>query len=325
MRLLLSVVLLLLLVPTYSVDPRLDLYHGVPRVTVVPVPLDSDDPQRRRLGRLTYLGGVALRGDQPAFGGFSSMTVEGDRFTLLSDGGNFLRFRMPRLGELHEVSAGTLPGGPGTGWSKLDRDSESMTRDPATGQLWVGFEGANAIWRYAPGFAAVEGGVAPARMARWYENLGPESLVRLRNGGFLTIAELWPSERHHALTPAVFFTGDPVAGARSWGFFYRPPTGYRPTDAAELPSGDFLVLNRKFSYWPVRFTGVLCLVPRREIHPGKIAACRELARFEPPIVHDNLEALAVTAEGGRTIVWIASDDNQEWWQRSLLLKFRLEL
>ena len=39
---------------------------------------------------------------------------------------------------------------------------------------------------------------------------------------------------------------------------------------------------------------------------------------------DNMEALSVTREGDRTIVWIASDDNfNPLLQRTLLMKFAL--
>jgi hypothetical protein len=43
------------------------------------------------------------------------------------------------------------------------------------------------------------------------------------------------------------------------------------------------------------------------------------------VQHDNFEALAIAREGDATILWIASDDNNAWWQQSLLLKFRLDL
>jgi hypothetical protein len=50
----------------------------------------------------------------------------------------------------------------------------------------------------------------------------------------------------------------------------------------------------------------------------------EIASFARPLLHDNFEALAITQEGADTIVWIASDDNGQFWEQSLLLKFRLE-
>jgi hypothetical protein len=39
---------------------------------------------------------------------------------------------------------------------------------------------------------------------------------------------------------------------------------------------------------------------------------------------DNFEGLAITREGSRIILWIASDDNHEFFQRTLLLKFALK-
>ncbi|WP_163365749.1 esterase-like activity of phytase family protein, partial [Enterobacter asburiae] len=61
--------------------------------------------------------------------------------------------------------------------------------DPATGQIWVGFERYNAIWRYDDGLTRAERSVEPAAMRDWSENGGPESMVRLRDGRFVAIGE----------------------------------------------------------------------------------------------------------------------------------------
>jgi hypothetical protein len=42
-----------------------------------------------------------------------------------------------------------------------------------------------------------------------------------------------------------------------------------------------------------------------------------------PMAVDNLEGIAVERVGGRTIVWLISDDNFLPFQRTLLLKFAL--
>ena len=52
-----------------------------------------------------------------------------------------------------------------------------------------------------------------------------------------------------------------------------------------------------------------------------VAACQGEV---PPRPVDNMEALAVSREGGRTIVRIASDDNYLALQRTLLLEFELD-
>ena len=72
------------------------------------------------------------------------------------------------------------------------------------------------------------------------------------------------------------------------------------------------------------FTARLVVIDRDAIRPGASVTGREIATLAAPLLHDNYEALAVTREAGATIVWIASDDNREWFEQSLLLKFRLE-
>lgn len=325
MRILLSVLLILLFVPSWSGEPRLALLPATAEMAAHRVVIDPLDPGRVKLGGLTFLGGVYLTGPAPAFGGFSAMTVEGDRFTLLSDGGNIVSFRMGPDWQVREPHFAELPGGPGRGWHKSDRDSESLTRDPATGRLWVGFERANEIWRYAPGFARAGARSAPRAMAKWSENGGVESLVRLRDGSFIVLAEDMRAGGRKGVYQGLWFATDPTRPNQGgFVFGYRPPKGFRPTDIAELPDGRLAVLNRKVSLRE-GFTAVLALVDRDAVQPGRIATGREIARFAAPVVHDNFEAIAAVREGDSTILWIASDDNQLFLQRSLLLKFRLDV
>jgi len=322
-RLLLSVLAILLLVPGYATVPPVARLAATGRLTVRAVPLESQDPGRHRVGRLTYLGGVALSSGDPAFGGFSSMHVDGDRFTLLSDGGNFIAFRMDDRWRIADLHFGSLPGGPGTGWEKADRDSESMAVDPRTGRIWVGFENYNSIWRYAPDFARVETHAKPADMARWPLAGGPESMIRLRDGHFLVFGEMarWPGHHAHAVR---WFDRDPtIDSTAGFRFDYAAPKGYDPSDATEMANGDLLVLNRRFSL-PYDFTAIVTIVPRAGIAPGKTVQGIPIATFAAPLIHDNFEAIAVTRQGNDTIVWLASDDNQSVLERSLLLKFRLE-
>ena len=325
MRIALSILFILLLVPGYSGIPQRALWSPPVDVTAKRVALFSDAPGRKQLGELTYLGGVELHSSDPAFGGFSSMTLDRDgRFTLLNDGGNWLRMRLDSNWQVQQAQTGTLPGGPGTGWRKAERDSESMTRDPETGARWVGFESANEIMRYDDDFTRSTGWVQPIAMAEWPENGGAESMVRLHDGRFIVLSETgnWPHAKGRA---AICFSGDPVAAPnRGFRFAYRPPKGYSPSDAVELPGNRLLVLNRELSLrrW---FTAKLTIVPIAAIAPGRLVTGREIASFESPALHDNFEALAVTHEKGRVVIWIASDDNQSLFQKSYLLKFALPL
>ncbi|MES2336728.1 MAG: esterase-like activity of phytase family protein [Pseudomonadota bacterium] len=325
MRIVFAVIaLVLILVPTWSGDPRLPLYEGTPDVRVARVALDAEHPKRTRVGPLTYLGGLHFSSRDPAFGGFSALAVRGDRFLLLSDGG--LRFGFTMGSDLRpgHFAFGTLPAGPGDGWRKEDRDSESLAVDPATGDHWVGFERANAIWRYDADFTRTIRTRVPPEMARWPRNGGAESLVRVPGGRFLILSE--DADAPGGGKQALLFDRDPTdPRARAMRFAFVPPGEYVPTDAAILPDGRLLVLTRNLTLRE-GFTAKLLLVDPRAIRPGARVAGRELATFAYPLLHDNFEGLAVTREGDATILWMLSDDNApSWFQRSLLLKFRIDL
>jgi hypothetical protein len=320
------------IVPTWSGEARLDLLGKRAQLTATRVMLDRADPRHVRVGGLTYLGGVVLDSRDPAFGGFSSLDVSGDRFTLLSDGGNVVQFDMGPDWRPHRIAFTNLPAGPGIGWEKRDRDSESMAIDPTTGKIWVGFEDSNAIWRYAGGVARYEARVSPETMRRWPANGGPESMARLSGGRFVVISEEahvrrpdWTGSEEERLhtRQALIFAGDPTQAAPPLRFAYEPYGRYDPSDVTALPNGDLLVLDRGFRL-PFRFSARVSLVDRRDVVEGRIARGRLIATIDAPLIHDNFEGIDTTVENGATIVWIVSDDNQLVLQRTLLLKFRLD-
>ncbi len=326
------ILLVLAVVPAWTGEERLPLLQSRAQMDATPVLLDKSDPGRTRVGGLSFLGGVALSSRDPAFGGFSALAIEGERFTLLGDGGNVVRFRMGADWRPRGLAFSYLPAGPRTGWDKRDRDSESLAADPQ-GRLFVGFENANAIWRYAPGFSRAEALAVPRRMAGWAENGGAESLARLPDGRFVAISEAssvprraWRggAKTRRRTRDAVIFSGDPTSpGTRQSRFAYQPVGRYDPVDAAALPNGDLVVLDRDFAL-PFRWSNRLSIVPRAAIRAGTVARGRLIATLDAPLLHDNFEGVAVTQEGRDTILWLVSDDNQFPLQRSLLLKFRLE-
>ena len=327
------IVLVLGIGPGWTGDERLALLGSRAQLDAEQVTLAPDDPRRIRVGRLTFLGGVALTSRDPAFGGFSALAVQSTRFTLLSDGGNIVRFTMGSDWRPRGIAFANLPAGPLTGWEKRDRDSESLAIDPVTGRTWVGFENANAIWRYGAGLTWAETQVRPAEMSRWSPDGGAELLTRLPDGRFLAVSESTrvPGSAWRGGTPArrrtrdaILFSGDPTAPeTRSARLGYVPEAGFNPVDAAALPGGDLIVLERRFAL-PFRWSNRLSIVPATAVRPGRLMRGMPIATLEAPLLHDNFEGLAVTAEGSSTILWLVSDDNQWSLQRSLLLKFRLD-
>ena len=284
------------------------------------VPLDAADPARQRLGALLYLGGWELTGDSPRFGGISALHAEAGEALALSDAGTLFRFALPAGPAGREpVRMVPLPDGPGPPTRKSNRDTESMlVRGP---WLWAGFERHNMVWRYRRADLAATARAQPEALRRWRSNGGPEAMARLADGRFLVLAE--GPDDGLATSEAVLFDGDPAEpGTRVARLRYRRVPGYRVTDAAVLPDGRLLLLNRRFA-WLEGFSAVITVADTRALREGATIAGREIAALRAPVSVDNMEGLSVARENGRTIVWLASDDNFFPLQRTLLLKFAL--
>lgn len=297
-------------------------------IRAVPIVLDRDDPERRQLGALTYLQGWVLTSDHGAFGGISSMrALGGGHLLAISDRGAILRFQAGQ-DSVWRLSLSTIPAGPGPEeyYSRFNRDIEAMAYDPETDRTWLAFEFWHSIWRYDRDFRRADGRRArPREMRNWPANGGIEAMVRLRDGRFLLFSEdARPNAAPKGTTEALLFPRDPLEdGRRPLRFFYRPPEGYLATDAAELPDGRVLLLNRHFSLLN-GISATISLIDPDDIRPNQVVESKLVARLKSPMAVDNMEALAVETREGRLIAWIASDNNFSLLQRSLLMKFALD-
>lgn len=314
MRLLLSALLILLLVPGWSGEERLALFDRGGKLVARPVAAP------RRIGALTLVGMLRLEGASPAFGGFSAVALRNGRVTLLSDGGNWLRFGIAH-GRLRDACIGYLPAGPGLGWAKGDRDSESLALDPMTGAAWVGFETFNEIWRYDAGFRRAEASVRPRAMKSWGVNRGAEALVRLADGRFVAIQERGAKRR--LPREGLIFPGDPTRGGSPRRFGFVPPPGFDVSDATALPGGDLLVLTRRWD-WPLRFTAKLVRVARVSLAPGRIVRGEVIATLARGAYDENWEGVTAVREGARTVLWLVSDSDVGVVQHTALAKFALD-
>jgi hypothetical protein len=284
-----------------------------------PVPLIHQQPSTRRVGALLYLEGWTIRSGDGRLGGISSMHIEGQSVLAVSDTGLAFRFAVPMKGRTSPYRVEAIGAGPGGGTEKGQRDAESMAVQG--GSAWIGYEGRNAIWRYPLNDWQAGTGTTPRAMRNWLANEGSEAMLRLKDGRFLVFSE--GGARGDGTTEVLLFDRDPAdPSAKTLSLGYRAPAGYKITDAAWLPDGRVLLLNRRFALMEgISAKLVAARLPALE-RGGRIEG-EEVATLQPPITVDNMEALSVTAEGGRTIVWIASDDNFSPLQRTLLMKFEL--
>jgi hypothetical protein len=174
------------------------------------------------------------------------------------------------------------------------------------------------VCRTSPGFKRGQS-LRPAGLRHWPTTGGPETLLRLDDGQFMIIAER--ARDDGPVRPLLLFDRDPAdRGAGVTYLGYRPSAGFSPTDAAQLPDGRILILERSFRLLTL-FTAQLVIIDPESLQPGSIVQGRIVARFAKPATPENFEGIDVSSEAGRTIVWIISDDNFASWQRTLLLKF----
>jgi hypothetical protein len=283
----------------------------------VPVPLGNVDIPTSLSLRLTDAWDLNSPNDE--FGGLSAMYASGGALTFLSDQGALVRLGRDPASPIWRGAIRPLPKGCGRMESKHLRDTESLAVDPKTGNMWIGFEGRNIICRIA---SKSNGGVrvgGPAAMNDWRPNGGPEAITRLHNGATLVFREV-PADGD-AFSDALYFDGDPaMPTAHVTRMRYRPPTGYRAVDAAQLPDGRILILNRKFAF-PFKFTSRLSIVTLPNIKEGAILAGPIIARIDGEGIAENFEGLAIDNDGEDLAIWLASDDNFLSIQRTLLLRF----
>jgi hypothetical protein len=291
-----------------------------------PVALNPADARQRVVGRLEYRGGLHLVSDDPRFGGISSIRVEpdGERLVAVTDDGQWLSLRLVhrdgRLEGVAEVEMGPLLGPDGKAPAgKDERDAEALARLPDGGFV-VGFERQHRLLRYPAGTGRPDGVPVEVPPPPGLENApfngGIEALAVLRGGALFALTEYW-IERDQV----VGWTGGPRAWRR---LGLRFEGALRPSDAAPLPEGGVLVLERAYS--PER--GVLRVrvreLYRSAIRPGASLGGRLVAELAPPLTLDNYEGIAAARRrGGETRVYIASDDNFDPAQRTLLLMFAL--
>ena len=291
-----------------------------------PIALDPTDRTVQRVGRLHFLGGLNLRSDEAAFGGLSGLSVASDgRLSAVTDRGHWftariVRDRTGRLVDLVDAAQGPLLDTKGRPVQGEWRDAEALERLPG-GDWLVSFEGRHRVWRHAAETGGLQGRPVPFPTPKGIGaapgNGGLEALTPLHDGRVLMLAE---SLKRTGGSRAGWIVGDGEVEALG----YRTARDFKPTDAAVLPNGDVLVLSRYFKLLG-GFKARLERISARAIGGGAVLKGELLARFAPPLAVDNYEGVAVVrgADGG-TLVYVLSDDNFNFLQRTLLLLFRLD-
>lgn len=322
-------------VPSSPVEAAFTAPHDL---AVEAVPIRSfrpSDPDRRRFGALQFLGGLTLSSHDRAFGGLSGLRTldQGRRLVAISDEGSWFTARIDTDADGHPravtdaVVAPLLDDARRPFRGKYSRDAESLTlRRTADGfEARVGFERRHRVLAYrttgdvgglveAPGRSIP----IPVEIGALPDNEGLEAIADTATGTppLVLIAE----------RPEPGATANPgwiVDGPASGRFRLATTDDFAVTDAAVLPSGDLLVLQRRLA-WYGAFAMKIVRLAATDLVPGRVATGTTVYESSRGDEIDNMEGLAVdTAADGSILVTLISDDNFFWLQRTVLLRFRL--
>jgi len=291
---------------------------------------DPRDPEQQRFGALVFRGGLVLTSPYKEFGGISSLRIgaDGARFIAVTDKGRWLQarivYRDDRPAGIADAVMAPILGPDGKplaarGWY----DTEAIADDGDT--LYVGIERVHRIVRFDYGrdglLARGRPIDVPDAMSRLPSNKGIEALVKVPNGLPLAGTLIAFSERGLDARGnlVAFLIGGPQPGT----FTLKRSDDFDVSDAALLPKGDLLVLERKYS----PLSGVAIRIRRialANIAPGALVDGAVIFSADLGYHVDNMEGLAVHRDShGEIVLTMISDDNFSPLQRTLLLQFML--
>ena len=303
-------------------------------VTAIPIDFDRDNPSRKEFGKLIFRAGLNLFAKSIYFGGYSAMAIDptGHSLLAISDAGTWMRATLNydgrKLKGLSDVSLGPLLGTDGKPLrDDVLRDSEGMTLidgDTTQGTAYVSFERKHRIARYpftAAKFGPPTGTIPlPPTSKGMTANSGLEAITMIRTGalkGTLVIFAEHLTDKNGNLRG--WLIGGPAPGE----IVLKRIAGFDITDAAALPDGGIVVLERKFNY----SEGIQMRIRRiaaSELKRGAPIMGEVLLEANDSLNIDNMEAIAATrASSGETVLTLMSDDNFSVIQRTLIMQFAL--
>jgi hypothetical protein len=288
--------------------------------------------ENARFGSLTFLGGIELISADRNIGGLSGLLSldRGERILAVTDNGLWFAATIEQDPDGRPVGLSKARYTPllGTDGKTLrnrwGHDTEALTFDGR--HLFASAERANTIYRFPwPLKTGKERMIEELSVPREIKSLrGSKGLEALAAGPegtplagtLVAIAERGKSEIAN-------LPGFLIKGGKTEFFTVVKSDRYDATDAAFLPNGDLLLLERRFNLRDL--VGMrLRRIPADELQPGALLSGKVLLEADYGYQIDNMEALAVHVDGqGRTILTLLSDNNRSLLQRTLLLRFHL--
>ena len=294
------------------------------------------DPEQRFFGALEWVGGFEIVSRDGRFSALSSLTA-------IDDGTHFLA--VADTGYLFETMVARDAEGRPIGWTDtrlsrlLDADGEPYRSKSAADaealdyalapdgspEVLVAFEGDHRIEAMAFSEADMQG--LPTALPI------PDAITHLGgNRGLEAIAVApagTPLAGHIVAIGERDRDGDAdipgwILGVDGGAFRLRRVGNYDVTDAAFLPNGDLLVLERAFSITDLLAMRIR-LIAAADLMPSRTADAAVLLEADLAYEIDNMEGIASwTRPDGGIAIAVLSDDNESFLQRTIYLEFRLD-
>jgi len=307
-------------------------------IEVVARPIAAFDRHRSeetRFGKLTWRGGLVLTSPAKNFGGWSGLALDADGrgFFAISDAGAWMSGTLAydAAGKpiaMQSVRLGPIQSSAGEPLRSRDRDAEGVALiegSAATGSVLISFERKHRIARFdldEQGLSVAKSSVVlPPGAKRMKANGGLEAIVVLRGG---------PNKGSLVAMPETLRDSD--GNHIGWMWVKGEPRQFQltnggdfdVTDAAPLPDGGLLVLERRYR-WGEGVKMRLRLIKQPQLQPGATIDAESLIDADASREIDNMEGLtAHVGLGGEIVVTMISDDNfNHGLQRTILLQFAL--
>ncbi|MCV9967527.1 esterase-like activity of phytase family protein [Pararhizobium sp. BT-229] len=287
--------------------------------------------EQKLFGKLEFIGGIEMSSSNLLLGAISSIRFRPDRtsFVAIMDTGHWVEGKIERDGKGRLAGTSDL-----TVTSMIDfngrseqikerMDSEGVAlRD---GEVLASYEGLHRVDTYPdPGFAqsrplaTLPILIAPKSLRdnRGLETIAVSPKDSALAGGVVVVSELSFDQAGHIYAAV-------LDGPRKGVFGVVQKRPFAVTDGAFLPNGDFLVLERRFSF----AEGIGMQIRRikgGDIKPGAAVDGEILLQADMGYQIDNMEGLDVVIQpDGEIRVIVVSDDNHSILERNLMLEFRL--
>ena len=270
--------------------------------------------------QVSYVGSYVWHEDDKDFGGFSGIDISADGrgFHMLSDRGTL------RWGTVIRDDQGVIRGMNTTGSARLQdsrgrslrggwrADSEGLAIDDQ-GRIWVSFEGLHRIARYDDPDQPARAVASPKVFEAINLNGGFEALAIAPDGAIIAIVE---RSGGSDIPSPIWRWHEDGGWSQPWTI---PRDGnWLPVGADFGPDGRLYVLDRGFN----GFLGFSSRVRRFDWDADGPGQPVELLRTTPA-QYDNLEGIAVWADGIGLRLTMISDDNFMFLQRTELVEYRV--